>query len=710
MRQLVLPLSLFACLSLVACGGGGSDPAPFVGGTSSTSVGGVASKGVIRNALIELHNLSGDLLGSVTTNDDGEYTIELNDTYTPGIEGGVVIASLSNPGSATMVCDLQGGCGGAGFGEELPLPLSFEMKAIFPFVAGAFSRSITPYTHLAYHRALEIAADDETQISLDFANDALTEVGNMLGGIDILRSPIPDLTDAAAIDGADNSTAVYAALAASVMSTFDAANPEDALADLVAAFEGGVIDSATLESIIDNANAEMTERGIADETGLLAAMQQSVDNADGGDVDPQPNPVSSDSAVQQAKVLISDLRGVPDIFTFPPLADLFDGEAQDMTTASAVTEAVAELGDGGLAALFAQIDSCYRGFADSDDNGELDYLGPTSCDVDSLSIVITADEGGSNDDIVVTGSIDGLTIDDPATEGCATGLCSSVSRSGGFADNANGDSVLTLTGIEAALSHADNSFALSLGTSSLTLLEEESEGSETQRHSFTVVVGIDGFEADFDGTATVNVGAGGLLSGLSLSLSEVGAEPIHCGEEEDDEGELNLTFELEAFTGTLSEGLDEEELNSGLATGGAASFAVNALLNGADCTVASYNADFAQLDDLREQFSAVESLRVSYSPRSALISTGLNTTDEEGNEEDNSDEAGTVYVLSNINGLTATINLAEGEAPACVAGAGALIGDIISADEDGEDASVAEICSDGGLLSVYYSNGTSENL
>ena len=96
MRQLLLPLSLIACLGLVACGGGGSGSSAFVGATSTTSVGGVASKGRIAGGLVVLTTIDGTEVGRATTNALGEYTINLSEDYSEGI----VIATLTNPAPA----------------------------------------------------------------------------------------------------------------------------------------------------------------------------------------------------------------------------------------------------------------------------------------------------------------------------------------------------------------------------------------------------------------------------------------------------------------------------------------------------------------------------------------------------------------------------------------------------------------------------------
>ena len=73
-------LSMAALLALAACGGGGGGSSSSGGGAPSTvSVAGVASKGLLRNAVVTayavINGAKGAALGSTTTDANGRYTL-----------------------------------------------------------------------------------------------------------------------------------------------------------------------------------------------------------------------------------------------------------------------------------------------------------------------------------------------------------------------------------------------------------------------------------------------------------------------------------------------------------------------------------------------------------------------------------------------------------------------------------------------------------
>lgn len=114
-----LALALAASMSLAACGGGGGSGSGGGGGGGETgaAAAGVASKGILINALIRAYELDANgqrsaPLGEATTDEKGEYTLTIGGNY----NGGPVLFELVTTNDTSMVCDVPAGCGGASFG------------------------------------------------------------------------------------------------------------------------------------------------------------------------------------------------------------------------------------------------------------------------------------------------------------------------------------------------------------------------------------------------------------------------------------------------------------------------------------------------------------------------------------------------------------------------------------------------------------------
>lgn len=135
-------LSMAALLALAACGGGGGSSTS--GSTPSTvSVAGIASKGLLRNAVVTAYavtnGIKGAALGSTTTDADGRYTLT-------GLPSGALVLLEVTPkadGSTTMLDEATD--------VVVPLPggSDFKLRTAVNLEGSETSAQITPFTHMA---------------------------------------------------------------------------------------------------------------------------------------------------------------------------------------------------------------------------------------------------------------------------------------------------------------------------------------------------------------------------------------------------------------------------------------------------------------------------------------------------------------------------------------------------------------------------------
>jgi len=321
-NKTLLALSITAILS--ACGGGGGSDDDSSGDAIDATLSGVAAKGIIIAGNVVADELNADKsiknanVGSATTDSEGRYSLELNDTY----EGGPIKLTVSASTDTTTVCDATSGCGTRtdsmsdstpatiDFGEQYK-PSSLSMTALLPDAEDgeAIEVQITPFTHMAAENALSNPSIDADDITA-----ANSEVSVLLNGLDILRTEPVDITN---LEGDEDADAVaYAALTASIAEIADDdANGQpiisQALTDLATQFSAGTFTATDMQEILDEAVDTLAEVGAVDTSGMVDAIQDDIDDAianSGGVIDPEPNPNAGDSNVELAKDFIADLR------------------------------------------------------------------------------------------------------------------------------------------------------------------------------------------------------------------------------------------------------------------------------------------------------------------------------------------------------------------------------------------------------------------
>lgn len=343
MKKLGLSLAIAATLGLTACGGGsgGSGSSTSAGG----SVSGTASKGIVIGGLVSayLFDSSGvpetTAIATATTNAQGDYSLSVPAEH---LGKPLFIVVDDNGGSATMKCDIAGGCDADGnpattdditpFGGTFALGSGgLTMSAVLPQASSSVSVNVTPLTTVAAELARsEIgagASDQRIAIAIATANSQISTTFGL--GADITQIPVVDLTDAtevaaAAPDNASNKALNYAAINAAIVSAVqsDAAgtSPVDigtaitSYASNVVA-SGGVITNAVTDT--NTSLAEILAQAVAVIDTVEAQVSDAIDEAalDGDLADAQSATPSDTGALEEPNAtdpLLANLAKVKD--------------------------------------------------------------------------------------------------------------------------------------------------------------------------------------------------------------------------------------------------------------------------------------------------------------------------------------------------------------------------------------------------------------
>lgn len=322
-KSCMLATAIVTAATLGACGdsdgqSGGDSGGRFAG------IDGTASKGIIVNADVTATELGSDaVLGTAITDEKGEYDISV-----VGHNGAPIRLTLTAQADSatTMICDVSPNCGMdpstnlvVAFGEPISLPDDFELSSIIPAANGLSrtSAAITPLTTVAAARA-ETLANGEV-ISAANAESALSEISNLFGGVNVLRTPVVDFSDEVARRDASGTVLINSAfqaaigqLAVSGNTSFKAAI--DALAeelrDGVIPAETATQGSFSLKNINDAISTQLTAANESDSSGALAVMENSVSMSQDGNVDPQPSARAGEPRIERARALVAEIRNI----------------------------------------------------------------------------------------------------------------------------------------------------------------------------------------------------------------------------------------------------------------------------------------------------------------------------------------------------------------------------------------------------------------
>lgn len=127
-RKLALSVAIASTLTLSGCGGGGGGSSSAPAENTARTITGTAVKGIMINAEVTAWELNEDgerleaSVGSTKTDENGLYSLKLNENY----NGGPVEIEVFAGDNTSMICDAS-----ACFGEEVDLS-SIKLSTIIP--------------------------------------------------------------------------------------------------------------------------------------------------------------------------------------------------------------------------------------------------------------------------------------------------------------------------------------------------------------------------------------------------------------------------------------------------------------------------------------------------------------------------------------------------------------------------------------------------
>lgn len=171
-------LALAAIFVLSGCGGGGGGSSTSTSAASPTPtiLGGIASKGIIKNGRVLVCRIVNGVpeadatCASVTTGDDGSYSV----TFSDGYSGPAMVKIMAGTGS-TMNDEMTG----------TDISYGMTMRAVVSAVSGTTTAYVTPFSEMAASAA-STTTMDATRI-----NQAIAAVQTAMTGLGIDMSVMP---------------------------------------------------------------------------------------------------------------------------------------------------------------------------------------------------------------------------------------------------------------------------------------------------------------------------------------------------------------------------------------------------------------------------------------------------------------------------------------------------------------------------------------
>jgi chitin-binding protein len=188
-----LAWTLLACLPLFAsgCGGGGGG-----GGVPMTTISGIAMKGPIKGALVQVYQVlsdgrTGDLLGSGISGTDGKYAIQIP----------------TSRASGPLLVVVKGQNGATYASESQKKDVNFTSTESFRAVVDAYDASqgitVSPLTEAAYQKLQQILTLNPALATdgrfADAVNAANRRIAMLFGIGNILADPVGDITHQAVL-------------------------------------------------------------------------------------------------------------------------------------------------------------------------------------------------------------------------------------------------------------------------------------------------------------------------------------------------------------------------------------------------------------------------------------------------------------------------------------------------------------------------------
>ena len=307
-RKLTLSVAIASTLAMAGCGGssGGGDSSSDFTSPSSFTVSGTAVKGILKNATVTAYELDestgmrlkGGVVGNATTDNNGNYSVLLNEDY----KGGSIEIEITVNEDTVMICDASA-CGDVGKGEELNLADYSEQFALSAFAPAATPGStvsvpVTAWSTMAAHRTRALLVTNNSFSSA--FKQAKAEV-NQIAGFDVADTPARAITNLANATAEEAQAAVMNAVVAELIfgeSDLNGQSPGHKLLTFAEALNDGVVQSndgftpaelaAVTQSVADDTTDldEETEAAINNQIGILEEAGDSLDPEYDDELDP----------------------------------------------------------------------------------------------------------------------------------------------------------------------------------------------------------------------------------------------------------------------------------------------------------------------------------------------------------------------------------------------------------------------------------------
>jgi len=312
---------------LTGCGGGSSTPSSSATTTSvATSTSGVASDGIIIGGTVTASSLDGsNQYGTTTTGSDGSYTLKLSnyDGKSP------ILLTLTAGDGASMICDVNGGCGATALGGNISLSNSspIVLHTVLPAdtKGAAVGAAITPWTDMAYQYINASTGRTSSSANIMTANSLI----NQIVGVNVVDTQPVDLTKLPS--SASSEQLVYAVMNSVFARSVASDNIGAAITALTKEFSDGKLTSNEVLSPANLAAGIKEQKSLIDNNPGAFALINNIENTISGQTNLTPAPVSSSAltAVGQAKQLVGQARTLGNsIAQLQSPADAFAGNLQ----------------------------------------------------------------------------------------------------------------------------------------------------------------------------------------------------------------------------------------------------------------------------------------------------------------------------------------------------------------------------------------------
>lgn len=428
---------MIGCVALITAGcssGGDSDDGG--GGDQSSEVSGSAVKGIMSGATVEVFAIqngavSSSVLQTGTTQEDGTYTLQL-DNYSGPVK--VVLTATTD---TVVTCDALSGCGSyssendsrdtnqngdVDFGEKYTLGTDddgLQLSAMLPSVTAGSNATVnlTPITSLAAAQAESGGSIDSDAISA--ANERVRRVLQLTG--DIVSTTPPDITNLSETDQDNTSGIEIASLSAAIASLASESQSslKDTLNTLTSDFvsnqgelkNNSVTDTLTLANLSGRAaqvidRAEQTTGVELDNVQSKMTAIESIAQAEAPDSLTDTSDEDSSDNIATARALVQDVRTWYNLIEREGegKADSFGDNLSAAQDALETTVDATMLGDDTLPDLFLALEAAFEVGRDRwnvSKEGVVEILAVDTSDLE------TSLDG---DTVTVTGTVEGQTV------------------------------------------------------------------------------------------------------------------------------------------------------------------------------------------------------------------------------------------------------------------------------------------------------------